>query len=73
MPRRNNHVKLERFLNSPQTCGQKRRYRTQTEAEHIREEQELLTPGLRLRTYKCSVPGCGGWHLTRTIDTEDVL
>jgi len=64
---RNQHIKLERFLASPQTCGEKRRYATKTEAERVAEEQQLLNPSLRLRVYKCVVPGCHGWHLTRQI------
>ncbi len=65
MPR-NNHLKLERFLQSPQTCGEKRRYPNREQAEQVRKEQEIITPGLRLRTYKCL--NCGGWHLTRHKD-----
>jgi hypothetical protein len=66
MPRKNRRD-LTKFLLSPQICGEKRRYPSQLEAEHVREEQELLNPGLKLRVYKC-VAGCGGWHLTRHVD-----
>jgi len=69
MPRRNRIQNVTRFLQSPQTCGEKRRYASSQEAERVREEQELLKPGLRLRVYKC-VAGCGGWHLTRHVDTN---
>ncbi|HVI69838.1 MAG TPA: hypothetical protein VM581_05305 [Magnetospirillaceae bacterium] len=62
MPRRN--PDLTKFLLSPQTCGEKRRYPTEFEAERVGKEQELLNPGLELRIYKCQA-GCGGWHLTR--------
>lgn len=65
MSRRN--PDLTKFLQSPQTCGEKRRYRSEPEAEQVREEQELLNPGLHLRVYKCPIAGCGGWHLTRAI------
>ena len=54
-----------------QTCGGKRRYTNARLAEHIKEEQELLHPGLQLRVYKCNVPGCGGWHLTREEITKE--
>lgn len=68
MSRKNHHRNLQRFLVNPHTCGEKRRYATERQAQTIREEQELLNPGLRLRVYKCMVPGCGGWHLTRHVD-----
>lgn len=58
---------LTKFLQSPQICGEKRRYPTERQAEQVRQEQELLNPGLTLRVYKC-VAGCGGWHLTRRND-----
>lgn len=54
---------LTKFLLSPQTCGEKRRYKNESEAKKVAEEQELLNPGLKLRTYKCIL--CDGWHLTR--------
>jgi hypothetical protein len=60
-------INLTKFLQSPQICGEKRRYASKTEAEKVAEEQELLNPGLHLRVYKC-VAGCGGWHLTRRSD-----
>jgi hypothetical protein len=68
MSRRNQHLKLQRFLHSPQICGEKRRYASKAEAEIVLQEQELLNPGLHLRTYQCIVPGCHGWHLTRKTD-----
>lgn len=48
----------------PQCCG-KNRYVSRDEAEHIAEEQMLLTDGLLLTVYACMC-GCGGWHLTRS-------
>jgi len=67
MPRRNRTQAILKFLQPPQKCGHKRRYTSPQEAEHVREEQELLNPGLELRVYKC-VADCGGWHLTRHSD-----
>jgi len=43
--RKNNHLRIERFLSQPQTCGQKRRYASKMEAQHVLEEQELLNRG----------------------------
>ncbi|MGH7196340.1 MAG: hypothetical protein ACREGJ_01065 [Candidatus Saccharimonadales bacterium] len=45
-------------------CGGKRRYNSKTEAEAVKTEQELLSPGVELRVYRCQA-GCRGWHLTR--------
>lgn len=53
-----------RDFQPPRLCGGKRRYPTKREAEHVKEEQELLTRDLELNIYRCQV-GCGGWHLTQ--------
>ena len=48
---------------APKLCGGKRCYSSKREAEHVREEQELLTHDLELSIYRCIQ--CGTWHLTR--------
>lgn len=60
---RRNHKNLATFIQTPQMCGEKRRYASQAEAQKVAEEQQLLHPGLKLAIYKCI--SCGGWHLTR--------
>lgn len=64
MPRRN-PIQPKPQPYSPKTCDNKRRYATEAEALAVKEHQELLNMSLHLRIYKCPVPGCGGWHLTR--------
>ena len=56
-----------RNFSSPQLCGGKRIYRSQREAEIVKEEQELLQHDLTLAIYHCAA-GCRGWHLTRRSD-----
>ena len=48
---------------TPQLCGGKRRYTSKQEAVLVKEEQEILTPGLELSIYRCIQ--CGSYHLTR--------
>jgi len=50
--------------NPPHRCCGKNSYPTRERAEHVAEEQMLLTPSLELTVYACMC-GCGGWHLTR--------
>jgi hypothetical protein len=59
------HYKPKQFL-TPRMCGGKRCYAHKHEAEAVKEEQEVITPGLELRVYRCSI--CGQWHLTRNKD-----
>lgn len=66
MPRRNPKEPIRPYSYLRGTCDHKRRYGTKAEAESVKEHQELLTLSLSLRIYKCPVPGCGGWHLTRS-------
>ncbi|PLS81426.1 hypothetical protein CYG49_02065 [Candidatus Saccharibacteria bacterium] len=68
MPRRNPPRQNVPSGKSPlfaQNCDHKKRYTSEAEAEQIKEHQELLTMGLELRVYRCPIPGCGGYHLTR--------
>lgn len=48
---------------TPKLCGGKRCYSTKKDAETVKHEQEILTPGLELSIYHCVT--CGNWHLTR--------
>ena len=48
---------------NPQICGGKRSYPTKQQATLVKEEQELLTDGLKLSVYRCTA--CRSYHLTR--------
>ena len=67
MPR-SKKVSPRMFPDAPM-CGGKRVYRTEAEAEQIKDLNESMKPGLELNIYKCN-QGCRGWHLTRSRDTS---
>lgn len=68
MPRRNpKPQQLHRLQQQPKTCDDKKRYASEKEAVAAKEYQELQTLGLELKVYRCTVAGCGGWHLTRSL------
>lgn len=48
-----------------ETCSGKRCYSSKQQAETVKQEQELLQPGLELGIYRCQ-SGCSQWHLTRS-------
>lgn len=48
---------------TPRLCGGKRCYPSKHEAELVKSEQEIITPGLELSIYRCI--SCGSYHLTR--------
>ena len=48
----------------PQLCGGKRCYKTRTDADIVKTEQEIINPELTLNIYHCTM--CGNYHLTRT-------
>lgn len=57
-------------VNAPKKlCGGKRIYINRREAEAVRQEQELLTPGLILTIYRCTLGR--HWHLTQSQLHED--
>ena len=55
---------LARDFSSPKTCGGKRCYATQHDAEMVVEEKAVIQPELELSVYRCL--SCGEYHLTRS-------
>lgn len=50
-------------------CGNKMCYSSITEAEIVKNEQELLHSDIKLDIYRCI--SCGNWHLTRKKDGKN--
>ena len=65
MPRRTSPQKHTPFQ-APKTCSEKRRFKTEAEAQKAADFQMLTNMQLSLRVYKC--PQCQSWHLTRRIE-----
>ena len=57
---------------TPDKCGGKNCYESQTEAEIVAREQEILNMqnDLELKVYRCII--CGQLHLTRTKPRNDI-
>ena len=56
------HKKI--FQAAPQNmCANKVCYSSITEAEIVKDQQELLNSDIKLDIYRCI--SCGSWHLTR--------
>jgi hypothetical protein len=64
MPRKSYPTKHKRINYSLISCGSKRKYKNQNEAENIAEIQMLINQNIELGVYKCEY--CNYWHLTNT-------